>query len=151
MSVLPAGTSPDAETRQRLSLPAVQAFVRIADLWRLTELEQLGLLGESVSQQTLSGWQQGKIHGALNQDQIMRMSYLLGIYEGLERIWRRTPAQTDAWVRRATDDVPFLGRAPLAYMLVGGIPAMAETRAYIDAANFGPPSRESFRPMPHEG
>ena len=34
----------------------------------------------------------------LSGDQLMRVSLLLGIYEGLERLWRRTPAEADAWV-----------------------------------------------------
>lgn len=151
MGTLTTGAGPDAATRQRLSPAAVIAFVRLAALWKLTDLEQLALLGESVGRTTLYEWRKGTVRAALNQDQIMRTSYLLGIYEGLQRIWRGAPDVADAWVRRPIEDGPFRGREPLAYMIGGGIPAMADTRAYIDAANFGPPSREWYPPAPREG
>ncbi len=148
---LAAGTGLDAETRERLSPPAIRAFVQLAALWKLSETEQLALLGESVGRSTLYEWRRGTVRAALNQDQIMRTSFLLGIYEGLQRIWRRTPQIADAWVRRPLASKPFQGREPLAYMIAGGIPAMADTRAYLDGANFGPPSREWYPPPSREG
>ena len=151
MGTLAASTGLDAETRQRLSSAAIRAFVQLAALWKLTDAEQLALLGESVGRTTLYEWRKGTVRAALNQDQIMRASYLLGIYEGLQRIWRQTPDIADAWVRRRIEDGPFRGHEPLRYMISGGIPAIAETRAYIDAANFGPPSREWYPPPTREG
>lgn len=141
---LAPSTGLDADTRERLSPAAIRAFVQLATLWKLTEVEQLALLGESVGRSTLYEWRKGSVRAALNQDQLMRTSYLLGIYEGLQRIWRSAPDTADTWVRRPLAATPFRGKDPLAYMIAGGIPAMADTRAFVDAANFGPPSREWY-------
>lgn len=146
-----AGAETNAETRRRLSAPAVRAFGGLAGRWKLSEREQLALLGDSVGRSTLYEWAKGTVRGTLNQDQLMRVSYLLGIYEGLERLWRRVPAEADAWVRRPIADYPFHGRQPLAFMIEGGLPAMAEARAYIDGATGGPPSRADYIQPHHEG
>lgn len=126
----------------------VRAFFRLADLWGLTRDEQEVLLGRSVKRTRLYEWQ---LHPptSLSDDQLARISYLLGLYEGLQRIWRRTPLEADRWVRRELLDEPFSGRTPLATMLVGGLPAMARVRAYVDTAAGGPPSRDqSLRLLP---
>ncbi|HEU4643595.1 MAG TPA: hypothetical protein VFS44_14155 [Gemmatimonadaceae bacterium] len=135
------GAVDSVEARRRLSAPAVRAFSALAGQWKLSEREQLALLGDSVGRSTLYEWAKGMVRGTLNQDQLMRVSYLLGIYEGLQRLWHHAPAEADAWVRRHVADHPFHGRPPLAFMIHGGLPAMAETRAYIDGATGGPPSR----------
>jgi hypothetical protein len=133
--------APDLDTRRRLAGPAARGFRRLARAWKLTVDEQLQLIGHSVKRTRFLSWDKNP-PGELDVDQLMRASYLLGIYEGLERWLRESPAEADAWVRRANSDAPFLGETPLGFMLRGGIPAIAMTRAYIDAVSGGPPSRE---------
>ena len=43
----------------------------------------------------------------------------------------------DEWVRRANTEDIFKGVTPLDYMIAGGIPAMLETRNYVDALRGG--------------
>lgn len=140
-----------AETREKFSAPAFAGFARLADLWRLSADERIELLGASVSRNTLSNWAAGDTRVVLSADQLMRVSLLLGIYEGLERIWRRSPAQADTWIRRPRSEAPFRGAQPLQFMRDGGIPALIETRAYVDGINGGPPSRADYRQPPREG
>lgn len=146
------GAVNDARTRARLSPKAVKAFFRLTDLWKLNVEEQLDLLGSSISRATLLGkWKGSPEDVVLNADQMMRLSYLLGIYEGLQRIWRRTPREADAWPRRPNTEPPLLGDDPISHMRKGGIPAMARVRAYLDWVTGGPPSREWYPAPPREG
>ena len=89
------GVISNAETRERLTKPAVQGFLKIADLWNLSEPQQLALLGESISRSTLNSWRSKGPKGLLSVDQVQRASLVLGIYEGLQRIFRRAPAEGD--------------------------------------------------------
>src|ERR1041385_548714 len=140
----------DVDLRRRLSPTAVKGFLHLAKTWGLTRDEQVDLLGGSVTRQTLGNWAGSWPGGALDADQLMRISFLLAIYEGLERIWRNAPHVADAWIRRARPEVPFRGQSPIAYMRAGGIPALALTRAYIDNATGGPPSRADCPAPPRE-
>jgi hypothetical protein len=136
-------TAHDAETRGQLSPAAIRGFIKLGGLWNLSTEDQLAMLGASVSRTTLFEWKRADPpRGVLNEDQLMRISLLLGIYEGLQRIWGRNPREADAWVTRPNAGYPFFGKTPLAYMREGGIPAMVMTRAYIDDATGSPPGRE---------
>ena len=137
----PTITKPGEVATRKQVAAGIRAFFRLAKLWELRREEQEALLGHSVRRTTLHAWER-QPPTALNDDQLMRLSYLLGTYEGLQRMWRRTPEEADRWIRRELSDAPFFGRSPLAVILDGGLPAMAMVRAYVDAAVGGPPSRE---------
>src|ERR1700733_2647134 len=108
-------TANDAEARHRLTGPAVRGFASLARTWKLGVDEQLELLGCSLSRQTLYNWQSSP-PAELSVDQLTRISYLLAIYEGLQRIWRQAPHEGDAWIRRPRGEAPFYGEAPLPFM-----------------------------------
>ena len=133
----------DPSTRDRLSEPAIRGFLRLAEVWKLRAEEQIDLLGASVSRGTLHNWARGK-GSLLSADQLKRVSYLLAIYEGLERIWRRAPIEADAWIRRPRGEAPFDGMTPLAFMREHGIHGLAAARAYVDGMTGGPPSRAEY-------
>lgn len=141
----------DAETRERLSPAAIKAFVNLADVWKLRTEDEIDLLGASVSRSTLHNWAGEKYATTLNADQLMRISFLLGIYEGLQRIWRRAPVEADRWLRRPRPEAPFHGLSPLQFMREGGIMGLAATRAYVDGITGGPPSRADYPAPPREG
>jgi hypothetical protein len=145
-----AATANDAETRNRLSTPAIKAFCRLAEEWDISVDEQLELLGASIGRSKLYEWRRGE-YAPLNIDQITRISYLLAAYEALQRIWRRAPHEAKAWMERENQDHPFLGESPLTFIRVGGIAAMAQLRAVLDAETGGPPSREWYPAPTREG
>lgn len=141
----------DPATRERLSGPAIRGFLTLAEVWGLKTEEEVDLLGASVSRSTLHNWAREGYSPTLNADQLMRISFLMGIYEGLQRIWRRAPAEADAWLRRSRSEAPFRGLAPLEFMRTGGMMGLAATRGYVDGITGGPPSREDYRSPPREG
>src|SRR3712207_6334338 len=110
----------DPDLRERLTASSVRAFTRLARLWELSEKDQLTLLGASISRATLQTWKSEGSKSALSIDQLSRISFLLAIYEGLQRFFRRSPAEADRWVRRPRPELPFGGRSPLDVMLQQG-------------------------------
>ena len=132
----------DPATRKRLSASSVNAFVQLGRRWELTEPQQLALLGESISRATLNGWKTSGPKAPLSVDQLTRISYLLGTYEGLQRFFRRAPIEAERWLRRPRVEPPFLGATPLDVMLRQGIPGLDAVRRFVDSAAGGPPSRD---------
>lgn len=118
----------------------MRAFLGLARVWKLSIPEQLELLGSSMTRQTLTKWG-ARSKTSLSADELMRISFLLAIYEGLQRIWRNAPEEADKWIRRPRKEAPFEGATPLDYMR-RGIPALERTRVYVDSIAGGPPSRE---------
>ncbi len=141
----------EKETRKRLSAPAMRAFFTITAAWELTEAQQLALLGASISRSTLHTRESDGPRTVLSIDQFARVSHLVAIYEGVQRFFRRAPAEGDRWVRRARAEPPFLGVSPLDVMLRGGIPALEAVRHYVDSAAGGPPSRAWYPAPSREG
>lgn len=133
-------TDLDLDSRERLSGQAFGGFVKLAELWRLRTDEQIDLLGASLSRETLANWVSGAARIVLSGDQLERVSLLLGIYEALERTWRRAPVDAEAWIRRPRSDGPFGGTTPVDFMRAGGLPALVATRAYVDGIAGGAPS-----------
>lgn len=121
----------DGATRKRLTPAALKAFVRIAKIWRLTDAEASVLAGVS-SQQTWLRIKKGNWRGTLTQDNLMRVSAMIGIYTGLHRLYSERLA--DRWIRLANGGPLFRGRRPLDVIIFGGIPAAIDTRRHIDAS-----------------
>lgn len=138
----------DAETRARYAGPAVRAFLNLARVWKLSQSEQIDLLGASVTRQTLGNWAV-RAPATLSADELMRISFLLGVFEGMQRIWRHAPNEADKWIRRPRHEPPFYGASPLEFMR-RGIPSLEKTRAYVDGVTGGPPSREDYAAPPRE-
>lgn len=124
----------DPGTRERLTPAAVEAMVRLADIWRLTSSEICALLGE-VSERTWFRMKKGEWSGALSQDALTRVSALVGIFKDLRLLFSIPLA--DEWVRLPNKGPLFGGRRPLEAMIEGGIPKMLEVRRHIDALRGG--------------
>ncbi|HEY0790922.1 MAG TPA: antitoxin Xre-like helix-turn-helix domain-containing protein [Chthoniobacterales bacterium] len=139
--VLPQSASPlespnlaDAATRERLTLAAVQAVVRLADLWQLNTAEVCALLGD-VSPRTWFRIKAGGWSGALSQDTLTRISALVGIFKGLRILFSEPLA--DEWVRLPNTGRLYGGQRPIDAMVAGGIPKMLEVRRHVDAMRGG--------------
>jgi hypothetical protein len=119
--------------RQRLSMVALKAFKRIVAAWDLTGQQAAGLLGVSTS--TWERLKAGAQDKTLNQDQMTRISALVGIYKGLHLLFADDMA--NRWPGLANKGPLFQGATPVNSMLEGGIPQMLEVRRYIDAVRGG--------------
>ena len=118
--------------RARLSEVAVKAYLNLARAWDLGNAEAAALIG--VSPSSLDRMKRGQ-RPTLSQDQMTRVSALVGIFKGLHLLFADGAA--DAWVRRPNSGPLFEGQAPIAAMIEGGIPAMLDIRRYIDAVRGG--------------
>jgi hypothetical protein len=133
---VPPASSPgfgrEAE-RRRLTPAALEAMRNLAPAWRLTGDEMAILLGVSAS--TWDRIRSGAWAQTLSQDQLTRVSALVGIYKGLHLLF--ADDMVDRWPRLANTGPLFEGRTPIEAMADGGIPAMLEIRRHVDALRGG--------------
>jgi len=122
------------EARERLTPSAMKGFMKLVGLWRLSSGQASALLGEG-SERTWFRMKSQDWNGALSQDALTRISALVGIYKGLHLLFSDPLA--DEWVRKENKEEVFAGRSPLDHMIAGGIPAMLDTRRYVDALRGG--------------
>ena len=125
-------TFADEADRVRLSETAIKAFLALAKPWKLSNAEASALVGVSAS--TLDRMKRG-YRPALSQDQLTRVSSLVGVYKGLHLLFVDETA--DEWVRRENSGPLFDRKSPIQSMIEGGIPRMLEVRRYIDAVRGG--------------
>lgn len=121
-----------ATAPQELSAPAIRAFALIAAAWEMNTAEQRAALG-GVSKQTIYNWREDPERARLSDDQLDRISYLLGIYKALHILFTR-PEQADSWIRRPNSAVPFGGRPAAELMFSGRMLDLIRVRRYLDSA-----------------
>jgi uncharacterized protein (DUF2384 family) len=119
--------------RKRLTAVALKAFARIAEAWGLTHAEAAALLGVSLS--TWERSKRGLRETDLSQDQLTRVSALVGIYKGLHLLFADSMAER--WPRLPNKGALFGRASPIQAMIEGGIPRMLEVRRYVDAVRGG--------------
>lgn len=134
---MPATADPqtfaDESDRRRLTPAALAGVRRLADAWKLTGGEAAALLGVSAS--TWDRIRAGAWRNSLSQDQLTRVSALVGVFKGLHLLFADSMA--DRWPRLPNRGPIFSAKSPVEAMIEGGIPRMLETRQYIDALRGG--------------
>lgn len=115
-------------SRKDLTGPALRTFFRIADAWKLKEQEQMLILGLD-SRSTFQSWKRGAV-AAISKDALERISYILGIYKGLQIL---LPRSADDWVHKPNKNPVFGGRSALDRMASGNVSDLYAIRQYIDA------------------
>ena len=113
--------------RKGLTGPALRTFFNIADAWDLNEGEQMAILGLD-SRSTLQNWKRGDV-AALSKDALERISYVMGIYKGLQIL---VPGTADLWVRKPNKAKLFGGKSALDRMVSGNVADLYVVRQYID-------------------
>ncbi|MGC1295699.1 MAG: antitoxin Xre-like helix-turn-helix domain-containing protein, partial [Alloacidobacterium sp.] len=108
---------------------AIKAFVNIAEKWDLTEAQARGLLG-GVASSTYHAWKTEPKGRKLDQDTLMRISLVIGIYKALHIYFGQPWA--DRWVTLGNRTSLFSGTAPIDYMLRRGQPGMVQVRLMLD-------------------
>lgn len=117
-----------APNRKDLTGPALRTFFRIAEAWNLKESEQMRLLGLD-SRSTFQSWKRGAV-SAIPKDALERISYVLGIYKGLQIL---LPGSADAWVHKPNGNPLFGGGTALERMTSGNVADLYVVRQYVDA------------------
>jgi uncharacterized protein (DUF2384 family) len=119
--------------RARLSPIAIRAVKGVADHWALKGSEIAALLGVSAS--TWDRMSSGSWEGALSQDQLTRISAVVGVFKGLHLLFADEMA--DRWIRLRNKGPLFESRTPIEAMIEGGIPMMLDVRRHVDALRGG--------------
>ncbi|QQR37875.1 DUF2384 domain-containing protein [Devosia oryziradicis] len=124
--------SRDAD-RARLSKVALKAYRRLVEQWGLTGQQAAALLDVSTST-----WERLKQDGkdkTLSQDQMTRISALVGVYKGLHLLF--ADGMADRWPSLANKGPLFGQLTPVDSMIRGGIPQMLDVRRHVDAVRGG--------------
>jgi hypothetical protein len=132
----PFDTSPDlskAATRQRLSPAALRGFLQIMDRWGIKDPDARHLLG-GISSGSYYSWKK-QPKRLLDQDTLIRISLLLGIFKALNILYSEPLA--DSWITLPNRNPMFRGQSPLAYMIERGQPGMLHLRQLLDARRGG--------------
>jgi len=119
--------------RARLSRVALTAYKRLVERWGLTGQQAAALLDVSTS--TWERLKQERKEKSLSQDQLTRISALVGIYKGLHLLFADEMA--DRWPSLSNKGPLFARMSPIESMIKGGIPLMLEVRRYVDAVRGG--------------
>lgn len=122
-----------APERERLSEAALKAFFNIMAKWKVRDGDARVLLGGVTNGPFYE--MKRKPDRVLDEDRLMRVSYLIGIYKALHILHGQRLA--DQWVQLANQHPLFGGQTPLAYMLRGGLPALQTVRRLLDARRAG--------------
>ena len=126
-------TFADEADRARLSPVALKAMKGIAEHWHLRGHEIAALLG--VSPSTWDRMAAGKWEQSLSQDQLTRVSAIVGVFKGLHLLF--VDDRADRWARLRNKGQLFDNRTPIEAMIEGGIPAMLDVRRHVDALRGG--------------
>jgi hypothetical protein len=116
-----------------LSSPAIAAFFKIINAWRLRDESARQLLGgvsNGMFYQMKSGHKK-----TLDQDKLTRVSLLVGIFKALNILY--SPKLADAWISLPNTNPMFKGETPLEYAIQGGVPALMRVRQLLDARRGG--------------
>jgi len=119
--------------RKRLSRSALRGFFRLVEQWKLRDEDARELLG-GLSSSAYYEWKKNPDR-TLEIDRITRISYLVGIYKALHIVYGDRLA--DDWVKLPNSNAIFGGKAPVAYMIAGGLLAMQTVRKLLDARRGG--------------
>jgi hypothetical protein len=126
-------TFADEGDRARLTPAALEAVRNLAVAWKLTGDDAAALLGVSAStwdRIRSASWKQ-----ALSQDQLTRVSALVGVFKALHILF--ADGMADRWPRLPNAGPLFGNRDPVTAMVDGGIPVMLDVRRYVDALRGG--------------
>jgi hypothetical protein len=123
----------DESDRERLSPVALRAMKNLTEQWALKGPEVAALLG--VSPSTWDRMSAGRWENSLSQDQLTRVSALVGVFKGLHLLFADEMA--DRWMRLPNKGPLFENRTPIEAMIEGGIPIMLDVRRHVDALRAG--------------
>ncbi len=123
----------DPGTRKRLSPAAIEAVLKIADKWGLKSDDAMRLLGGISNGRYFELKKRRK--GVLTQDELTRISLLIGIFKALNILFSERLA--NQWVSRPNGNPMFKNQPPLVFLIQGGMPGMLAVRRLLDSRRGG--------------
>jgi uncharacterized protein (DUF2384 family) len=123
----------DAATRKRLSPAAIAVFFQIVEKWDVKNEEAMLLLGGISHGRYYALKKTGR--GVLTQDELTRVSLLIGIFKALNILFQQRLA--NQWMSRPNSNPLFHDAPPLETIKNGGVPGMLEVRRLLDARRGG--------------
>jgi len=123
----------DATTRARLSPPAISAFFAIVEKWGLRNEDAMALLGGASHGRYYELKKNRK--GLLSQDELTRISLLIGIFKALNILFGQRLA--NQWTSRPNSNPMFNNAPPLELLVRGGVPGMIGVRRLLDSRRGG--------------
>jgi len=123
----------DATTRARLSPPALAAFFAIVEKWQLRNEDAMALLGGASHGRYFDLKKSRK--GLLSQDELTRISLLIGIFKALNILF--SPRLANQWAIRSNSNPMFNDAPPLQFLTRAGVPGMIGVRRLLDSRRGG--------------
>jgi uncharacterized protein (DUF2384 family) len=123
----------DPATRARLSPAAITAFFSIVEKWRLRNEDAMALLGGTSNGRFYELKKTRK--GLLSQDELTRISLLIGIFKALNILFSQRLA--NQWTSRPNSNPMFNDAPPLEVLMRGGVPGMIGVRRLLDSRRGG--------------
>ena len=120
----------DDAVRRRLGPSGWKAVRRIMRIWQVSDATSRRLLGFGPAEDLDMVDSE-----RLGEEQMLRISYLLGIYKALHILLPDDLA--DRWVTQPNDNLLFRGKTPMDYMVREGIPGLQQVRSLLDAERGG--------------
>jgi uncharacterized protein (DUF2384 family) len=121
--------------RRRLSAPALRTFIAICDLWKLDEIQRLGILG-FPSRSAYQGWTRSVRANReikLSSNVLERISAILGIHSALGILYN-TESEGIAWLKTPHQAPTFGGHSPLDLVTSGVKDGLCSVRRFLDGA-----------------
>jgi hypothetical protein len=122
------------EVRKEKSPASLRIFFNIMKKWDVKDDDARRLLG-GISNGPFYELKKNPTRRVLTADQMLRISYLVGIYKALNILHSKQLA--DRWIQLPNTNRMFHGTTPLAYMIRGEQPAMQNVRRLLDARRGG--------------
>jgi hypothetical protein len=124
----------DAATRRRLSPSAIAAILKIAERWGLKNDDAMKLLG-GASHGRYYELKKNSHRGVLTQDELTRVSLLIGIFKSLNILFGKKLA--NQWILRPNSNPMFQNSPPFDVLVRGGVPGMLSVRRLLDSRRGG--------------
>lgn len=123
----------DERDRARLTATALEAYRNLSKNWKLSPEDAAALIAVPLSTWDLIAT--GEWSGILSQDQLTRVSALVGIFMALNGLFNDEYSRH--WAVLPNRGPIFGGRSPVDAMIHDGVPCMVETQRYIEALQLG--------------
>ena len=120
----------DPYTDPYIAQVAAEVYALIVKAWKLDDSDAERLL--DVNHQTWMLIKKGKWSELFDQEHLMRISAIVGLYEALHSCFNNN-FLANRWVKRPNTEWEFSGRKPIDVMIEGGLPVIIETRDYMGA------------------